>query len=1398
MLWHDPKPELKIARDPVKKSCFCEKLKFCPQTLICYGLPWRAIYNSIQSNYAFVGGFAERKTGVRRIIESQMIHPNYNQAKIRSDVCLVHLKKELPYGPNVQPICLPDADFALVDGEPMFIAGWGSKTVSGALQDTLHAVELPVVKFSKCEKQYGDAGLPLDGAVHYCAMTDGGGVGPCRGDWGAPAVVIRNGQPILAGMVSFGRGCGLDNFASVYVNLKTFTDWIVETGITMKPTPAPVITTVTTTTTTEAAMTTTTTSTTSTTTTTTTTTTTVRTTMAAGVAISSQCNPIWDTNFDDVSRREKVKIADRFDITKFSPMDILYEDDYGVWEESEPEQHNSIYASRLLGGTKVTNALSWPFAVSINGACGGSLIGKRWVLTAAHCCEPGVLDGAKIYIGTNSQAAATEDDIYHVAAYERHPSYNEYNYNNDVCIIQLDGDVEYSDRVRPICLEEDIESVFNIVGQSSFIAGWGQKSPNGQVKDLINEATVQVVERPECKMQFNQGWLRKAMYCVKGLESPVDTCHGDAGGPHVRIGNDGSAILQGVISFGGDCESKSEYSVVTDVARHMEFINHAIEQMEDTDEEEPFGSETPAEDTELLSSLVSVYNCPNPIDLFKYVRNPTVSASVEMPWVVVFHPNCQGVILGAEHVLTDAKCCPSQMRGFVINAGLGTPFREHSTVWAVERRQDLCLIQLQSPFKLSEAVQPICLEHTVEEAVDNADHTMYIKSQTGTELSMVGVTMEECDAIKVKSSMDKVTNNRFCGKGDDDRLCDLAPGSPVVRLGADGYPIVVGIMHLIHDMNCDANGSNYPLISDIFVHKQWIKETTRRMSGYVEKKYVTQTSAEQAAALQTFKDSDIHCVSPFDNISRFLFASDRVVGGFEVEEMSRWNFIGNLGGTCTVTLIGRHWALTAGHCCPAGVLNQQVQFGTANKFGMGGIRKDIKNFYVHPDYNTQTYANDICILELASDLTYDETIRPVCLETADVRESVADNVHNAFIAGFGSIEQGGETSNPLHEATVLIIDTDDCRKSHGETSIFEGQICAGYSDGGIDTCDGDSGGPLIVMDENNQKRLAGIVSWSQGCGRPGKPGVYTKVSHYAGWVFEVISDTEIDQPDQVVETTPEPEPQDEPEEPTLPEVDLEKESMLSTVVSDYFCASPYDDSLRSIDNYIQIALAFGEKYDTTTIDQWPFAANMQKGCSGVIIARDAILTSAFCCSRVPRSEVANWRINMGGSKATGNFRVRMKSVHMHPSYRNINGRKSNDICVIKIIRPMDYSDELQPACMADTMPPANTVLYTAGWPSKHGGAKKNAKIIMEEVASLESDDRCRHLYFGMVNDDHKCMSMPFNPSTVKTPCSRDVGAPVVMVDESGRPKLVGIMTKHRNCLNTAVDKTLHNQAVFTS
>ncbi|MEZ5076051.1 MAG: serine protease [Solirubrobacterales bacterium] len=103
---------------------------------------------------------------------------------------------------------------------------------------------------------------------------------------------------------------------------------------------------------------------------------------------------------------------------------------------------------------------------------------------------------------------------------------------------------------------------------------------------------------------------------------------------------------------------------------------------------------------------------------------------------------------------------------------------------------------------------------------------------------------------------------------------------------------------------------------------------------------------------------------------------------------------------------------------------------------------------------------------------------------------------DAYVTGWGDTSEGGLISQTLKEGLVPIIDDGQCASPgiYGSAFVASVMVCAGYLAGGTDACQGDSGGPLQSPIDGGGFRLTGIVSWGEGCARPNRPGVYTRVA----------------------------------------------------------------------------------------------------------------------------------------------------------------------------------------------------------------------------------------------------------------------------------------------------------------
>jgi secreted trypsin-like serine protease len=106
----------------------------------------------------------------------------------------------------------------------------------------------------------------------------------------------------------------------------------------------------------------------------------------------------------------------------------------------------------------------------------------------------------------------------------------------------------------------------------------------------------------------------------------------------------------------------------------------------------------------------------------------------------------------------------------------------------------------------------------------------------------------------------------------------------------------------------------------------------------------------------------------------------------------------------------------------------------------------------------------------------------------------------AEISGWGSTNQCmfscGNTVDTLRAASVTVIPDSTCGSASVYGSDFDAatMLCAGNLSGGVDSCTGDSGGPLEAPLSAGDYRLVGVTGWGRGCAEPNAPGVYTRVA----------------------------------------------------------------------------------------------------------------------------------------------------------------------------------------------------------------------------------------------------------------------------------------------------------------
>jgi len=257
--------------------------------------------------------------------------------------------------------------------------------------------------------------------------------------------------------------------------------------------------------------------------------------------------------------------------------------------------------------------------------CGGSLIGTRYVVTAAHCVTnlPGSFKLTKIRLGEHRFSTdldctgdENQDERFRICADPVqdfdvdqiifHPSYNKPNvFQNDIAVVRLSRNAILNDYVRPICLpyrDDADESYISLEDPTDHVAGWGATEERGRnPADVLQFLNISVFNGDNCRDVYNDrgGVIDLSSQMCAGGEAGRDSCVGDSGSALMRevskpeVGNPKAVVpvagedqaifksfwkLIGVVSFGPRiCGTEGVPGVYTKVRHYLDWILENIQ-----------------------------------------------------------------------------------------------------------------------------------------------------------------------------------------------------------------------------------------------------------------------------------------------------------------------------------------------------------------------------------------------------------------------------------------------------------------------------------------------------------------------------------------------------------------------------------------------------------------------------------------------------------------------------------------------------------------------------------------------------------------------------------------------------------------------------------------------------
>ncbi|XP_075579927.1 transmembrane protease serine 9 [Pelecanus crispus] len=467
------------------------------------------------------------KMGIARII----LHPSYNADTADYDVAVLELKRPVTFTKYIQPVCLPDAGHHFPTSKKCLISGWGYLKEDFLVKpEFLQKATVELLDQMLCSSLYSH--VLTDRML--CAGYLEGKIDSCQGDSGGPLVCEEpSGKFFLAGIVSWGIGCAEARRPGVYTRVTKLRDWILD-AISAFP-----------------------------------------------MSIARTVPPIHSSTNSNMVSSEELTTTTSGAIPTTSPAPAASKPVTASRPQECGGRPGFSKPSKIVGGTDASRGeIPWQVSLKEDSRhfCGATIIGDRWLLSAAHCFNETNPEEIEAYVGTTSLNGTDGNAVkVNVTRVIQHPLFNPIFLDFDVAVLELTRPLAFNKYIQPICLPLAAQKF--PVGKKCIISGWGSLQEGNVTKpEILQKASVGIIDQKTCNFLYNFS-LTDQMICAGFLEGNIDSCQGDSGGPLACEVTPGVFYLAGIVSWGIGCAQAMKPGVYSRITKLKDWILDTISQL---------------------------------------------------------------------------------------------------------------------------------------------------------------------------------------------------------------------------------------------------------------------------------------------------------------------------------------------------------------------------------------------------------------------------------------------------------------------------------------------------------------------------------------------------------------------------------------------------------------------------------------------------------------------------------------------------------------------------------------------------------------------------------------------------------------------------------------------------